>query len=139
MTSRDLSAEPFRLDDKLAVVTGGGSGIGRAIALKFAANGAAVCILDIRQEDAEATSRQVVESGGSATAFACDVTDQSKVKSSFDKICATNRVHILVNNAGISQIGTVESTSEEDFDSILRVNGYYNCIRACIGHMKDHG
>jgi 2-keto-3-deoxy-L-fuconate dehydrogenase len=141
MTSRDLSAGAFRLDGKLAVVTGGGSGIGRAIALKFAANGAAVCILDIRQEDAEATSRQVIKSGGSATAYGCDVTDQSKVKSSFDKICASNRVHILVNNAGISQIGTVESTSEDDFDTILRVNvkGYYNCIRACIGHMKERG
>src|SRR2546425_1474735 len=141
MTSRDLSAGPFRLDGKLAVVTGGGTGIGRAIALKFAANGAAVCVLDISQEYAEATSLQIVESGGSATAYACDVTDPAKVESSFDTICMSDRVHILVNNAGISQIGTAESTSEEDFDSILRVNvkGYYNCIRACIGHMKERG
>jgi NAD(P)-dependent dehydrogenase (short-subunit alcohol dehydrogenase family) len=141
MTNGDLNAGAFRLDGKLAVVTGAGLGIGRAIALKFAAHGAAVCVLDISQEYAETTSRQIVESGGRATPYACDVTDQAKVKSSFDTICASNRVHILVNNAGISQIGTVENTSEEDFDSILRVNvkGYYNCIRTCIGHMKDHG
>jgi len=141
MTNGDLRAGAFRLDGKLAVVTGGGLGIGRAIALKFAAHGAAVCVLDISQECAEATSRQIVESGGSATAHACDVTDQAKVKSNFDTIWTSKRVHILINNAGISQIGTVESTSEEDLDNILRVNvkGYYNCIRACIGHMKDRG
>src|SRR5947207_1596447 len=98
MTSRDLSVGAFRLDGKLAVVTGGGSGIGRAIALKFASNGAAVCVLDISHENAEATLRQIVESGGSATAYACDVADQSKVQWSFDKICASNRVYILVNN-----------------------------------------
>src|SRR3984893_4346224 len=141
MTNRDRNAAAFRLDGKLAVVTGGGLGIGRAIALEFAAHGAAVCVLDVSQQYAEATSRQIVEAGGSATAYACDVTDQVKVKSSFAAICTSNRVHILVNNAGISQIGTVESTSEDDFDYILRVNvkGYYNCIRACIGHMKDRG
>src|SRR5713226_1950393 len=109
MTSRDLNAGAFRLDGKLAVVTGGGLGIGRAIALKFAGHGAAVCVLDISQEYAEATSRQIVESGGSATAYACDVTDQSKVKSSFDTIYTRNRVHILVNNAGITQTATIES------------------------------
>jgi 2-keto-3-deoxy-L-fuconate dehydrogenase len=138
-TGWDSNTGTFSLDGKFAVVTGGGSGIGRAIALKFAAHGAAVCVLDISQEHAEATFRQIIEFGGSAEAHACDVADQARVKSIFDTVCMSNRVHILVNNAGISQIGNVESTSEEDFDCVLRVNvkGYYNCIRACIGHMKD--
>jgi 2-keto-3-deoxy-L-fuconate dehydrogenase len=59
----------------------------------------------------------------------------------FEKITKLGRVHILVNNAGISQIGNIERTSEEDFDRIMRVNvkGYYNCILALIGHMKTHG
>lgn len=59
----------------------------------------------------------------------------------FRNLFAEGRVHVLVNNAGISQIGNVENTNEDDFDRILRVNvkGYYNCIHACVGHMKQHG
>lgn len=129
------------MDGKLAVVTGAGSGIGQAIAQRLAAHGARVWVLDISQEAAEAASRQIIESGGNASYYACDVSHQARVKSTFDAISNGNRIHILVNNAGISQIGTVETTSEEDFDRVLSVNvkGYYNCIRACIGYMKSSG
>lgn len=141
LTNLRSNAEDFRLDGKVAVVTGGGSGIGKAIALRFAAGGATVRTLDISQKDAEATSQEIIAKGGTASAHACDVTDQSKVMATFGELTRTERIHILVNNAGISQIGTIESTSEEDFDRIFRVNvkGYFHCIRACIGHMKANG
>ncbi len=129
------------LDGKVAAVTGGGSGIGRAIAQKFAAHGASIRVLDISLSDAEATCQQIVASGGSAAAFRCDVGDQVQVKPLFQQLCERERLAILVNNAGVSHIGTVESTTEEDFDRVLRVNvkGFYNCMQACVGHMKAQG
>jgi NAD(P)-dependent dehydrogenase (short-subunit alcohol dehydrogenase family) len=131
----------FRLDGKSAVVTGGGSGIGRAIALKFAANGASVHILDLNVADAEAVASEIKAAGGTATAHGCDVTDQAAVIAAFRSIIQRGKIHVLVNNAGISQIGNVESTTEEAFDRIMRINvkGYYNCIFACVGHMKESG
>jgi 2-keto-3-deoxy-L-fuconate dehydrogenase len=131
----------FRLDGKVAVVTGGGSGIGRAIAERFAASGAAIRILDLNLKDAEETVHNIAENGGQAAAFACDVTDQAKVTEVFSQIFARAKVTILVNNAGVSHIGNVESTTEADFDRVFCVNvkGYYNCIRACAGHMKGNG
>ena len=131
----------FRLDGKVAVVTGGGSGIGRAIAKRFATSGAAVRILDLNLKDAEETVHHIAENGAQAAAFACDVTDQAKVTEVFSQIFARAKVTILVNNAGVSHIGNVESTTEADFDRVFRVNvkGYYNCIRACAGHMKANG
>lgn len=131
----------FRLDGKVAAVTGGGSGIGRAIALKFAAHGSTVRVLDINLKDAEGTCQQIISAGGKASAHACDVTDQKQVKDTFAKVAAQGPTTILVNNAGISHIGTVESTTEEDFDRVFRVNvkGFYNCIWAAIAPMKANG
>ncbi len=131
----------LRLDGKVAVVTGGGSGIGQAVALKFAAHGAAVRVLDVTLSAAEETCRQITSAGRSATAIACDVTDQKQVKDTFAKLAAQGPVSILVNNAGISHIGTVESTTEEDFDRVFRVNvkGYYNCMQAAVAAMKTNG
>ena len=132
----------FRLDGKLAAVTGGGSGIGRAIALRFAANGAAVVVLDLDPASAEATCQQIVKAGGKAWARACDVTDQAQVKSTFGELFQQGRrLHILVNNAGISHVGSLENTTEQDFERVLRVNvkGFYNCMQACVGHMKANG
>ncbi|HEY1469245.1 MAG TPA: SDR family oxidoreductase [Candidatus Acidoferrum sp.] len=141
MSGQQASKQSFRLDGKAAVVTGGGSGIGRAIAKRFAASGAVVRILDLNLNDAEETVRQIDENAGQAAAFACDVTDAANVKEVFSKIFAREKVKILVNNAGVSHIGNVESTSEADFDRVFRVNvkGYYNCMQACAGHMKANG
>ena len=122
-------------------MTGGGSGIGQAIALRFSANGASVRIADINRQQTEVTVKQITDAGGKGTAFACDVTDQRQVREAFEELFAKERVEILVNNAGISHIGTVESTTEADFEKIFRVNvkGVYNCTQACIGHMKSSG
>ena len=122
-------------------MTGGGSGIGRAIALKFAAHGAAVRVLDLSLSDAEDTCKEITSAKGSAEAHVCDVTDQKQVKDTFAKLASQGPVSILVNNAGISHIGTVESTTEADFDRVFRVNvkGFYNCTWAAIGFMKANG
>jgi len=125
----------------VAVVTGGGSGIGRAIARKFADHGAAIRVVDVNLEDAGATCQQITPKGGNASAHRCDVTDQQQVKAFFQQIFERERLSILVNNAGVSHIGTVESTTEEDFDRVVRVNvkGFYHCMQACVGHMKAKG
>ena len=85
--------------------------------------------------------REIQGAGGSASALQCDVSDQAQTISTFQKLFQATRIHILVNNAGISQIGNVETTSETDFDRILRVNvkGYYNCMHACVPHLKENG
>jgi 2-keto-3-deoxy-L-fuconate dehydrogenase len=141
VTAQETDALNFRLDGKVAVVTGGGSGIGQAIALKFAAQGASIRILDVNEAAAAATCRRVAEAGGTASAHLCDVTNHVDVIARFDDFLRAGRVHILINNAGISHIGTVESTTPEDFDRVVRVNikGFYNCMRAAVGHMKSSG
>jgi 2-keto-3-deoxy-L-fuconate dehydrogenase len=141
LTGYASDAKAFRLDGRVAAVTGGGSGIGQAVALRFAACGASVFILDVDAASAEITCRQIVEAGGRAWAGACDVTSQVQVRTVFDDFFRQERIHILVNNAGISHVGALENTKEEDFDRVFRVNvkGFYNCMQACVGHMKAHG
>ena len=123
------------------MVTGAGSGIGQAIALKFAAHGAAIRILDLNGQAAEATQQQIAGSGGQASVHICDVTDQSQVKETFTGLLDRERIHILVNNVGVSHIGTVESTTEADFDRLVRVNikGFYNCMHVMAPHMRACG
>lgn len=109
--------------------------------MKFAANGATVRIFDVNLKAAESVAADIGAALGTASVHACDVTDPAAVKSRFAEMSAMGRIHVLVNNAGVSHVGNIESSSEEDFDRVLRVNvkGYYNCIRAVIGQMKAHG
>lgn len=123
------------------MITGGGSGIGQAIAFKFAEHGAVIRILEVSESAAAATCQRIAAAGGTASAHLCDVTNQGEVKTRFEEFFRRERVHFLINNAGISHIGTVESTTEEDFDRVVRVNvkGFYNCMHAIVRHMKDSG
>jgi len=77
---------------------------------------------------------EIARGGGSATGYGCDVTLQPEVFSAFEKITQQGQLDILVNNAGVSHIGNVESTTEAEFDRVLKVNvkGYYNCIFAAV-------
>ena len=131
----------FRLDNKVAIVTGGASGIGKAISETFAANGAFVHILELNGEPAEVSVAEIVAQGGKALAHVCDVANQEDVKQTIAEITRKHGINILVNNAGIAHIGKLEDTRESDFDRIFAVNvkGVYNCMYACIEPMKASG
>ncbi|TXJ25982.1 MAG: SDR family oxidoreductase [Chitinophagaceae bacterium] len=132
----------FSLKGKTAVITGGGSGIGKAISLLFAQQGASVYILDFNKESAEEVAVQAKKEGGQAAAIVCDVSNQQQVKEVMDNIAQkTGGIQLLVNNAGIAHVGNVETTTEDDFNRLLAVNvkGVYNCLQAVIPHMKKAG
>lgn len=132
----------FRLDKKVAVVTGGGSGIGQAIAMCIAAQGAEVHILELNKENADETVRSINDKGGKAWAYNCNVAQQNQVLEVLAKINNdTNGIDILINSAGVSHVGTLEQTSEGDMDRVYQVNikGVYNCMLGAIGHMKAKG
>jgi NAD(P)-dependent dehydrogenase (short-subunit alcohol dehydrogenase family) len=128
----------FELTDRVAVITGAGSGIGRALALLFAKQGAHVVILDIDRDAAGATVNSINQNGGRAISLSCDVSKSREVRKVFHTIDSElRRIDILVNNAGIAHIGTLANTSEEDFDQIYNVNvkGVFLCSQAAIGVM----
>ncbi len=132
----------FNLQHKIAAVTGGGSGIGRAIAELFAAQGAQVFILELNALAGEDTVKQIESKGGKAKTFTCNVSEQAQVKNVLSTIAEdVGRIDILVNCAGISHIGRLDTTTEEDFDRIFKVNvkGVYNAMAAVIGQMIKQG
>ncbi|MFD2574327.1 SDR family NAD(P)-dependent oxidoreductase [Spirosoma soli] len=131
----------FSLKNKTALITGGASGIGLAISQTFAQAGAMVHILELNSEQAQQVAEQLIADGGRAEAHAVDVSNQGQVLETINQIAAKGPIHILVNNAGVSHIGTAETTTEADFDRIFRVNvkGVYNCLFATIPHFKANG
>lgn len=131
-----------KLADRVTIVTGGGSGIGREIALLFAREGSRVAILDVDEVGGAATVAAATAAGGSAVLRRCDVSRQPEVVEAFAAVAVElGPVDILVNNAGISHVGTVETTSEEDLDRLYAVNvkGVYNCLRSAVEAMKGRG
>ena len=125
----------FRLDNKIAVITGGGSGIGKAIAKLFAGQGAVVHILEWNTDTANETAEEIKKDNGKAFVHKCNVANQQEVLAIFENIGAIN---ILINNAGIAHIGKADNTKEEDFDKVIAVNvkEVYNCIHAAIPQLR---
>jgi NAD(P)-dependent dehydrogenase (short-subunit alcohol dehydrogenase family) len=128
----------FLLNNKTAVVTGGGSGIGQEVCNVLAAQGAKVYVLDLNAEHAHATAAAIEKNGGKAKAIAIDVTDQAAMKKTYEAI---EKIHLMVNCAGISHIGNATNTSEADFEKIFHVNvrGVYNSLFAGIPVMQKTG
>lgn len=123
---------------KHAIITGGGSGIGRAIALRIAEDGNHIVILDLQQETGDETAELIREAGGSAECLCCDVSETDSVREVFEKL---PRADILVNSAGIASIGNIGDTTPEEMDRIYGVNvkGLYHCIHFAVPKMIAEG
>jgi NAD(P)-dependent dehydrogenase (short-subunit alcohol dehydrogenase family) len=123
--------------NKTVIITGGGSGIGRAASLLFAKQGAIVHIIELNKEHAEDTMNKIKENG-KAFVHICDVSNQQQTAKIFQEI---GKADVLINNAGIAHIGKADMTSESDFERIFNVNvkGYYNCMHEAIPLMKANG
>lgn len=131
----------FDLTGKTALVTGGGSGIGKAISLALAEQGASVHILDMNLENAISTVDEIKNKGGLAKGYQCNVANQRQVKEIVKAITNYTSIAILINNAGIAHVGNIENTAEADLDRLYEVNvkGVYNCTQAVISGMKSTG
>jgi 2-hydroxycyclohexanecarboxyl-CoA dehydrogenase len=130
------------LENKVAVVTGGGSGIGRACAIQLARDGASVAVWDLNAENAEATVQSIRAAGGMATAYAGDAADPSVI----DPILAAIRGHlgpvqILINNAGISHFKAFLDVTRDDLEKVFRINviGPYLLTQAAVPDMLAAG
>jgi NAD(P)-dependent dehydrogenase (short-subunit alcohol dehydrogenase family) len=127
------------LKNKTAIITGGASGIGEAISQTFAAAGAHVYILDVREEEAQKVVEAIQEAGHQADFRKADVSNQSEMISICKGIAAeSGRIDVMVNNAGIAHVGKLDTTPEADFDRVYAVNvkGVYNGMYAVINSMK---
>ncbi len=132
-----------RLQDKVALVTGGALGIGRETCLALAREGATVAVTDIATDAMGEVVAAIEKEGGKAAAWALDVSDAEQVREVFDNVIAEfGRLDILVNNAGIA--GPTEPTHEiddEDWDRLMAVNvrGVFLCTRSAIPHLREAG
>lgn len=128
----------FRLDNKIAVITGAGSGIGKAISCILARQGAVVHLLDVDEANGQLVASEINAFGGSAYFHGCNVSHQKSVVTTFEKI---GNIHILINSAGVAHVGKATTTSEEEFDKVISVNvkGVYNCIYAAIPQLRKSG
>ena len=128
----------FRLEQKIAFVTGAGSGIGESIARLFAQQGAHVVLADLREDAAQRVADEIQEAGGSARVQQLDVAEESQVKAAIEQVATLEgRLDILVNNAGISHVGSILETSLEDWERIMSVNarGVFLCAREGVRQM----
>jgi len=131
----------FKLTNKTAVITGGGSGIGRAMSVIFAKQGAKVYIVDVDEKGANETVFIIKKNKGAAFFKKCDVSSKAEVDKVMAEIIAESGIDILVNNAGIAHVGSVEQVTPEVIDRLFGVNvrGMYHTIFAVIPHLKTKG
>lgn len=130
----------FRLDGKVALITGAGSGIGEAIARLFAQQGAHVAVTDLAADAAERVTSSIIEQEGAASALTLDVAEEAQVCDGFAAVAERHgRLDIVVNNAGVSHVGDILETSLEDWDRVLRVNarGVFLCAREAVRVMVN--
>ena len=130
----------FSLKNKTAIVTGGGSGIGKAISFTLASQDAFIHILDNQLESALETVNDIKKNNFIGVAHQCDVSNIKEVNQVILEICKTSNIDILINNAGIAHVGNIENCKEEDLDRLYNVNikGVYNCSKAVIPYMKKN-
>jgi len=131
----------FQLDNKTAIITGGGSGIGKAISILFARQGATVCVIDI-DDDCATVTAHINDVDTKAFFYKCDISNQPEVSAVVKEIAQQHgSIDILVNNAGIAHVGTAENTLSADFERLMNVNvkGTYNCLHEIIPFMKEKG
>lgn len=128
----------FSLENKVAIVTGGASGIGLSITKLFAQQGATVHVIELDKSTAEETIKTIVNESGKIYVHGCDVSSLEAVAKTFQKI---KHIDILVNNAGIAHIGNAENTQLQDFERVFNVNvkGVYHCVHICLPLMKAKG
>jgi 2-keto-3-deoxy-L-fuconate dehydrogenase len=131
----------YSLKNKTAVITGGGSGIGKAICLLFARQAAKIYLLDIDEKSSRETVEQIRKENGTAEFLMCAVDQEYSVEKAVQTIINKQVPDILVNNAGIAHIGNVENTTGDDFEKLFSINvkGVYHLVKAFIPHMKAKG
>lgn len=132
----------MRLADKVAIVTGGGSGIGAATSTRFAAEGASVVVSDVNEDAASETVTTITEAGGRATSQRADVSVASDAEAMVEAAVESfGGLDILVNNAGIERNGSVVAMSEEDWDAVFAVNlkGGFLCSKFAIPKIRERG
>jgi NAD(P)-dependent dehydrogenase (short-subunit alcohol dehydrogenase family) len=131
-----------RLSGKTAFITGGGTGIGRAIALEFAREGAEVAIAGRRQAPLEAVAREIQAAGGKALTLECDVTKRASVEAALAR-CVEHfsRLSVIVNNAGVVVVADAENTTDEEWDQVLAANltGTFYVSRAALPLLRKAG
>ncbi len=129
----------MKLKDRVAIVTGGARGIGKAIALTFIREGAKVALVDVDTGILETSKNEIKKTRGEVIIIPCDITKSVEVKAMVNQVQkAFGRIDILVNNAGIIRRGTIDTVTEEDWDQVIDVNlkGTFNCSKAIVETMK---
>ena len=130
----------MRLQDKVAIITGAGRGIGQATAVKFAQEGAKVVVCDLKPEWIEETVQMCKETRGDAFGFAVDVRDSASLEAMVSvTLQKWGRVDCLVNNAGIVMDAQLKNMTEDQFDNVIEINlkGVYNCTKAVVNAMLE--